>query len=112
MNPMVFGGTALQSLVQSNSIIWGKGVIFMTELAHVSDADKLYWIVRKNDRSFNTITCDKRYGCLGWGTIRRDENGKMRICQVLPKHIEQALRRLTVITLKKEAVSKLPSNSE
>lgn len=98
MNPMVFGSKSLQLLVHNTNMSFGAGVIFMTELAHAKDKDKDYWLVKKNDDSFITIISDD---CIrGWGTIRKAANGRMEICQVMPREIEQDLRQQTIDTLK------------
>lgn len=103
---MVFGGRLLQRLMEFADIEWGT-VIFLTELAFAADKDRYYWIAQTDNKSFITILCDKDFTHVGWGQVRKDKDGKMQICQNIPKEIERSLRHTTVDSLRKEALSGL-----
>jgi hypothetical protein len=104
--PMVMGSKRLEHLVNSAPHInWGMGCIFMTEMAHEMDKDKYYWIVRKNNHQYITVSCTLTYGQVGWGTIRENKDGKMEICQIMPRHIEVSLRKQVYEKLKFELSS-------
>jgi hypothetical protein len=103
--PLVFGSERLKDLVARKSTTWDGGLIFMKELAYDLDNDKHYWIVKTNGPGFLSIMCDRWLGCVGWGTIRKGEDGKMQICQAMPKKIEESLRKQTIKRLLEDKVS-------
>ncbi len=105
---MVVGNDAtLQLLLDKTPKQWPSSVRFLVKLAHVKDDHKHYWIAKRSDGVFVTITADHYLNFIGWGTIRKDDNGFMQIAQVVPPEIEEALRASTFITLKSQALSRV-----
>lgn len=104
----VFGNdTKLQMLLDNNPEQWPSYIRFITKLAYVKDDNKHYWLARRSDGLFVTISCNHFLEFVGWGTIRKDEHGFMQIAQSIPEQIETSLRKQTAETLKQQAVSGL-----
>lgn len=98
--PIVFGSKALIEAVTRKDVAWPIKTVFMIEHAYAFDNTRHYWLVQLNDKSYITISSDRFYNCLGWGTIRKGEDGKMQICQTMPKEVEAALRKQTIEHIK------------
>lgn len=102
----------LQTLVEYNKDNWWPATVrFIEKLAHVKDHKKHYWIARRSDGIFVSISCNHFLEGAGWGTIRKDDNGHMQICQVLPEDIEKILRKATYEALKQKALRTLHGGS-
>jgi hypothetical protein len=100
---LAFGNWCLHRLVEFADINWTPYVM-VTEYAFTSDKDKYYWVLKTEEDTFITVSCDKDFTHVSQGIVREGQHGK-EFGHRFPKEVEKQLRYKVVETIKQKALS-------